>query len=266
MSTQSAFMDDKHNDVMAVRVMDVTKNFGTQTAFAHVSFDVPKAQVVALLGPSGAGKSTVLRCINHLEKISSGRIYVYDDLIGYREGEHALYELSDREISRQRQSIGMVFQHFNLFRHMNVLQNVICAQIQVLRRGRREAREIAMQFLDKVGLHEKAYAYPAQLSGGQQQRVAIARALAMSPRLLLFDEPTSALDPELAGEVVVTIRNLAAEGQTMLIATHDMNIARDVADRVIFMENGGIAEDSPSAAFFANPKTERARQFLAKLL
>jgi len=259
-------LDQNNPDsTMAVRVMDVTKTFGRQTAFSHVSFDVPKAQVVALLGPSGAGKSTVLRCINHLEKISSGRIYVYDELIGYRQSETALYELSDREISRQRQSIGMVFQHFNLFRHMNVLQNVMCAQIQVLRRRKREAREIAMHFLDKVGLHEKTTAYPAQLSGGQQQRVAIARALAMSPRLMLFDEPTSALDPELAGEVVVTIRNLAAEGQTMLIATHDMNIARDVADRVIFMEKGGIAEDSPSAAFFDNPKTERAQQFLSKL-
>jgi len=265
MNSNPTLIENKADSTMAVRVMDVTKNFGNQPAFSHISFDVPKAQVVALLGPSGAGKSTVLRCINHLEKISSGRIYVYDDLIGYRESTHALYELSDWEISRQRQSIGMVFQHFNLFRHMNVLQNIMCAQIQVLRRRKAEAREIAMHFLDKVGLHEKASAYPAQLSGGQQQRVAIARALAMSPQLLLFDEPTSALDPELAGEVVVTIRDLAAEGQTMLIATHDMNIARDVADRVIFMENGGIAEDSASAIFFENPKTDRARQFLSNL-
>jgi len=160
----------------------------------------------------------------------------------------------------------MVFQHFNLFRHMDVLHNVMCAQVQVLGRSRAEASDIALQFLDKVGLREKASAYPAELSGGQQQRVAIARALAVAPRLMLFDEPTSALDPELASEVVVTIRTLAAEGQTMLIATHDMAIARDVADRVIFMENGGIAEDSSSADFFTNPKTDRARQFLSKLL
>jgi len=259
-------MNTQQNTHMAVRVVDVSKAFGGQTAFSHVSFDVPAGQVVALLGPSGAGKSTVLRCINHLEKITAGRIYVYDDLIGYRQGEDALYELSDEDVSRQRQAIGMVFQHFNLFRHMTVLQNVMCAQIQVLGRRKPEACDIALQFLEKVGLREKAHAFPAQLSGGQQQRVAIARALAMAPRLMLLDEPTSALDPELAGEVVMTIRALASEGQTMLIATHDMSIARDVADRVIFMENGGIAEDSASSEFFTRPKTDRARLFLSKLL
>jgi len=259
-------MNTQQNSQMAVRVVDVSKAFGGQMAFAHVSFDVPAGQVVALLGPSGAGKSTVLRCINHLEKITAGRIYVYDDLIGYRQGEDALYELSDEEVSHQRQLIGMVFQHFNLFRHMTVLQNVMCAQIQVLGRRKPEARDVALHFLDKVGLREKADAFPAQLSGGQQQRVAIARALAMAPRLMLLDEPTSALDPELAGEVVMTIRALASEGQTMLIATHDMSIARDVADRVIFMENGGIAEDGSSAEFFTHPKTDRARLFLSKLL
>ncbi|MHC5308104.1 amino acid ABC transporter ATP-binding protein [Bartonella sp. LJL80] len=250
----------------AVSLNKITKYFGLQTAFANVSFDVPSGQVVALLGPSGAGKSTVLRCINHLEKISAGRIYVYDDLIGYRERDGRLYELSDREISRQRQVVGMVFQHFNLFRHMTVLQNVICAQVHVLKRPKVEARDIAMENLRKVGLEAKSSSYPAQLSGGQQQRVAIARALAVQPRVLLLDEPTSALDPELAQEVVLTIRELAREGQTMMIATHDMGIARDVADRVIFMENGAVVEDALSQQFFKQPQNERARQFLAKIL
>lgn len=250
----------------AVRILGISKKFGVLTAFSNVSFEVPTGQVVALLGPSGAGKSTVLRCINHLEKISSGRIYVYGDLIGYRQGEKALYELSDADVSRQRQVVGMVFQHFNLFRHMTVIDNVMCAQIHVLKRSKAEARDIAVKFLEKVGLKDKALVFPSQLSGGQQQRVAIARALAMAPRVLLLDEPTSALDPELAQEVVVTIRDLAREGQTMLIATHDMGIARDVADRVIFMEGGKIAEDSSSQDFFTQPKTDRARQFLAKIL
>ena len=222
--------------------------------------------MVALLGPSGAGKSTLLRCVNHLETISAGRIYVHGDLIGYRLGDQSLYELSDAEISRQRQKIGMVFQHFNLFKHMTAVQNVMSGPVHVLRQQKADAAALALGLLEKVGLKAKANAYPSELSGGQQQRVAIARALAMQPRVLLLDEPTSALDPELAQEVVDTIRKLAEEGQTMLIATHDMGIARDVADRVIFMEGGRVAEDARSRDFFTAPKSDRARQFLSKLL
>ncbi len=250
----------------AVSVVGVSKKWGQVLAFTDVSFDVPQGEVVALLGPSGAGKSTLLRCVNHLETISAGRIYVHGDLIGYRLGDQALYELSDVEISRQRQKIGMVFQHFNLFKHMTALQNVMSGPVHVLRSPKEEAAALALDLLDKVGLKAKAGAYPSELSGGQQQRVAIARALAMQPRVLLLDEPTSALDPELAQEVVETIRKLAEEGQTMLIATHDMGIARDVADRVIFMEGGRIAEDARSKDFFTAPKSDRARQFLSKLL
>ncbi|WP_311108763.1 amino acid ABC transporter ATP-binding protein [Agrobacterium tumefaciens] len=259
-------MSDLDIQKHAVSMVGVSKKWGTVSAFSDVSFDVPQGEVVALLGPSGAGKSTLLRCVNHLETISAGRIYVHGELIGYRIGERALHELSDVEISRQRQKIGMVFQHFNLFKHMTALQNVMCGPVQVLRRPKAESMKLALELLDKVGLKAKQDAYPSELSGGQQQRVAIARALAMQPRVLLLDEPTSALDPELAQEVVETIRKLAEEGQTMMIATHDMGIARDVADRVIFMEGGRLAEDARSKQFFTAPKSDRARQFLARLL
>ena len=259
-------MSSNPQQIPAVSLVGVSKSWGAVQAFCEVSFDVPQGEVVALLGPSGAGKSTLLRCVNHLETISGGRIYVHGDLIGYRVTERALHELSDAEISRQRQKIGMVFQHFNLFKHMTALQNVMCGPVRVLKQPKGEASRRALDLLDKVGLKAKAASYPSELSGGQQQRVAIARALAMQPRVLLLDEPTSALDPELAQEVVETIRRLAEEGQTMLIATHDMGIARDVADRVIFMEGGRVAEDARSAEFFTAPKSERARQFLARLL
>jgi polar amino acid transport system ATP-binding protein len=249
----------------AISVLDVSKVWGGYTALNRVSFNVKPGEVVALLGPSGAGKSTMLRCINHLETISTGRIYVHGDLIGYIERGDALHELSDAESSRQREAVGMVFQSFNLFRHLTALQNVMCGPVHVLRRPKTEARDLALRLLEKVGLKAKAEAYPSQLSGGQQQRVAIARALAMSPRVMLLDEPTSALDPELSQEVVATIKALAEEGQTMLIATHDMGIARDVADRVIFMEAGAVVEDVPSAQFFTAPRSDRARQFLTRL-
>jgi polar amino acid transport system ATP-binding protein len=249
----------------AVAVIDVSKLWGGHAALDGVSFEVAPGEVVGLLGPSGAGKSTMLRCINHLETISAGRIYVHGDLIGYAERGNALHELSDVESSRQRQSIGMVFQSFNLLRHLTALQNVMSGPVHVLGESKPEAREAALKLLDKVGLKQKADSYPSQLSGGQQQRVAIARALAMSPRVMLLDEPTSALDPELSQEVVATIRALAEDGQTMLIATHDMGIARDVADRVIFMEAGAVVEDVPSLQFFKMPRSERARQFLARL-
>jgi polar amino acid transport system ATP-binding protein len=207
----------------------------------------------------------MLRCINHLETITGGRICIHGELIGYVERDGALYELSDRDSSRQRPSIAMVFQSFNLFRHLTAIQNVMCGPLHVLQLPKAEARDRALQLLDKVGLRQKADSYPSQLSGGQQQRVAIARALAMTPRVMLLDEPTSALDPELSQEVVATIRKLAEEGQTMLIATHDMGIARDVSDRVIFMEAGAIVENAPSAEFFTAPRSERAKQFLARL-
>jgi polar amino acid transport system ATP-binding protein len=248
----------------AVSVMDISKAWGTYAALTNVSFDVAPGEVVALLGPSGAGKSTILRCVNHLDTISAGRIYVHGSLIGYREREDGLYELSDAEISRQRQSIGMVFQSFNLFRHLTAVQNVMSGPVHVLNMPKDKARRIALNLLEKVGLGQKGDSYPSQLSGGQQQRVAIARALAMSPKVMLLDEPTSALDPELAQEVVVTIKALAEEGQTMLIATHDMGIARDVADRVIFMESGRIVEDAPSNQFFTIPRSDRAKQFLSR--
>jgi len=249
----------------AVAVLDVSKSFGAYAALSSVSFAVAQGEVIALLGPSGAGKSTVLRCINHLETISAGRIYVHGDLIGYSERDEALHELSDVEISRQRQRIGMVFQSFNLFRHLTAVQNVMSGPVHVLGQPKPEAKAKALALLDKVGLLGKAASYPSELSGGQQQRVAIARALAMAPRVLLLDEPTSALDPQLAQEVVATIKALAEEGQTMLIATHDMGIARDVADRVIFMEQGSVVEDAASDRFFTCPASERARQFLTHL-
>ncbi|WP_282615084.1 amino acid ABC transporter ATP-binding protein [Roseomonas gilardii] len=249
----------------AVSAVRVCKSWGNYTALSDVSFDVSAGEVVALLGPSGAGKSTMLRCVNHLETISSGRIYVHGELMGYEERPDALYERSDIAVSRQRQKVGMVFQSFNLFRHMTALDNVMSGPVHVLGQSRSVVRPLAMELLRKVGLEAKAGSFPAQLSGGQQQRVAIARALAMSPRVLLLDEPTSALDPELAQEVVAIIRKLAEEGQTMLIATHDMAIARGVADRVLFMEAGSVVEDAPSAEFFAVPRTARARSFLGQL-
>ncbi|WP_414644358.1 amino acid ABC transporter ATP-binding protein [Bosea sp. (in: a-proteobacteria)] len=250
----------------AVSLVGVSKHWGPVAAFQDICLDVPRGQVVALLGPSGAGKSTLLRCVNCLEPISAGRIYVHGELIGYRETANALHELTDAQISSQRRQIGMVFQHFNLFRHMTALENVMSGPRIVLGISRVEARSRAEALLAKVGLTARKDAYPAQLSGGQQQRVAIARALAMEPRVLLLDEPTSALDPELVQEVVATIRALAEDGQTMMIATHDMPIARDVADRVIFMEGGAIVEDAPPREFFTSPRSERARQFLARLL
>jgi polar amino acid transport system ATP-binding protein len=254
------------DNLPAVSLRGVGKSWGPVVAFENVTFDVPRGQVVALLGPSGAGKSTLLRCINRLEGISAGRVYAYGELIGYRETDIALHELPDARISMQRRQIGMVFQHFNLFRHMTALQNVMSGPRIVLGLSKPEARARAEALLAKVGLTARKDAYPAQLSGGQQQRVAIARALAMEPRVLLLDEPTSALDPELVQEVVATIRALAEDGQTMMIATHDMAIARDVADRVIFMEGGAVVEDSTPAAFFTDPRSDRARQFLARLL
>jgi len=247
-----------------ISVQRVTKRRGAQAVLADVSVEVPRGQVVALLGPSGAGKSTLLRCINHLDTIDEGRIFVEGDLIGYREEGDRMYELPDRAISRQRTKVGMVFQSFNLFRHLTALGNVMAGPINVLGMSKPDADALARKLLAQVGLGEKVASYPNQLSGGQQQRVAIARALAMSPSVMLLDEPTSALDPELTQEVIASIHQLARQGLTLMIATHEMAIARDFADRVLFMVQGELVEDAPSAEFFRAPKHERARQFVAR--
>ncbi|MFT3906888.1 MAG: amino acid ABC transporter ATP-binding protein [Steroidobacteraceae bacterium] len=246
-----------------VQVRNVSKYLGQRAILQDVSLELQSGQVLALLGPSGAGKSTLLRCINHLDEVSGGRIYVNGELIGYEERHGVLHEMSDQQVSRQRQRIGMVFQHFNLFRHLTALQNVMLGPVRVLGQGRIQAEAVAHRLLASVGLADKAGSFPAELSGGQQQRVAIARALAMEPRLLLLDEPTSALDPLLAMEVTATIRDLARQGYTMVIATHQLSLAREFADRVVFMVGGRVVENTTAASFFSSPGCEESRQFLA---
>jgi polar amino acid transport system ATP-binding protein len=221
---------------------------------------------MCLLGPSGSGKSTFLRCINHLEKINSGRLFVDGELVGYRESGGKLHELPDKEITQKRSEIGMVFQQFNLFPHMTAVQNVMLAPVRVKGLSRAQARDRAVELLGRVGLTDKIDTYPVALSGGQQQRVAIARALCMEPKVMLFDEPTSALDPEMVKEVLDTMVLLAQEGMTMVCVTHEMGFARKVADRVIFMSNGTIVEEAPPEDFFRNPQHERTRKFLGEIL
>jgi len=255
---------DKNDNTPAIEAVAVTKYRGAQCVLKDVSFQVPAGQVVAVLGPSGAGKSTLLRCVNHLETIDGGQIFVEGQLIGYEDKGGVLHELPDLQIARQRQRVGMVFQSFNLFRHMTVLDNVMAGPIHVLHSTRAQATALALELLERVGLADKHSAYPNQLSGGQQQRVAIARALAMQPGAMLLDEPTSALDPELSHEVIAAIRRLAEDGITMMIATHEMALARDFADRVLFMVDGALVEDRPARDFFHDPRHERARQFLSK--
>lgn len=219
-----------------VKADRVCKNFGALEVLKGVSLEIDPGQVLCLVGPSGSGKSTFLRCINHLEQVNAGRLYVDGDLVGYSEKNGKLYELHPRAAAKQRRDIGMVFQHFNLFPHRTALENIIEAPTQVKRVSKKKAVERAKDLLDQVGLSAKANAYPAQLSGGQQQRVAIARALAMDPKLMLFDEPTSALDPELVGEVLTVMKQLAKEGMTMVVVTHEMGFAREVADQLVFMD------------------------------
>jgi polar amino acid transport system ATP-binding protein len=245
-------------------VKDVHKKFGRQEVLKGMSLDVDQGHVVAILGPSGSGKSTLLRCINQLEKVNGGDILFEGRSVCYQPGD-AHKPLSEREIARLRTHIGMVFQRFNLFPHLSALGNVMEAPVQVLKRPKEEARETAIRMLTRVGLASKLHAYPAQLSGGQQQRVAIARALAMNPRLMLFDEVTSALDPELVGEVLAVMRDLAAEGMTMLAVTHEMAFAREAARRIVFIDEGTIQEEGPPEEFFGAPKTERARNFLRRV-
>jgi polar amino acid transport system ATP-binding protein len=227
---------------------------------------VKPGEVACLVGPSGSGKSTFLRCINHLEKINSGRLYVHGELVGYQEKKGRLYELSDREVCRKRAEIGMVFQNFNLFQHMNALENIIEAPMRVLKISKEEAVIHARELLALVGLSGREESLPKQLSGGQQQRIAIARALAMKPKLMLFDEPTSALDPELVGEVLAAMQDLANSGMTMIVVTHEMGFARKVADTIAFMDAGLIVESGPPDEVLDNPRHERTKSFFSKVL
>lgn len=244
----------------------VCKNFGALKVLKGITLEVQKGQVLVLVGPSGSGKSTFLRCINHLETVSAGRLYVDGALVGYHERGNKLHEMKPREVAKQRRDVGMVFQHFNLFPHRTALGNVIEAPMQVKRVNKKQATERGMDLLSQVGLADKATAYPAQLSGGQQQRVAIARALAMSPKLMLFDEPTSALDPELVGEVLAVMKKLAAEGMTMVVVTHEMGFAREVADELVFMDAGVVVERGLPTEVMRNPQHERTKAFLSKVM
>ncbi|MGB8649245.1 MAG: amino acid ABC transporter ATP-binding protein [Mycobacteriales bacterium] len=244
----------------------VHKRFGRLEVLKGIDLVVNPGQVCCLLGPSGSGKSTFLRCINHLEKIDAGRLSVDGELVGYRQSGDRLHELREKETAAKRSEIGMVFQRFNLFPHMTALGNLVEAPIRVKGLRKAEAVEAARALLERVGLSDKVDAYPAQLSGGQQQRVAIARALAMRPKLMLFDEPTSALDPELVGEVLDVMRGLAAEGMTMVVVTHEMGFARDVADSVVFMDGGVVVESGTPQDVINNPQQERTRAFLGKVL
>jgi polar amino acid transport system ATP-binding protein len=254
------------NAMPLVRAVDIHKRFGIHQVLRGIHLDVYPGQVVCILGPSGGGKTTFLRCINRLERPDRGVIWVGGEPIGYRRNGDRLYELSEAAVARQRIGIGMVFQRFNLFSHRTVLENVIEGPTQVLGMSREEAIPIAEGLLARVGLKHLGDRYPSQLSGGQQQRVAIARSLAMRPRLMLFDEPTSALDPELVGEVLAVIRDLARDGMTMIVVTHEVGFAREVADDVVFMFDGVILEQGPPKAVLEHPKHERTAQFLAKVL
>jgi polar amino acid transport system ATP-binding protein len=249
-----------------VKAEQVCKSFGALQVLKGITLEVGKGQVLVMVGPSGSGKSTFLRCINHLEQVNAGRLYVDGDLIGYRDRGTKLYEMSPRDAAKQRRDIGMVFQHFNLFPHRTALENIIEAPLHVKRVKKDDAVARGKDLLDQVGLAEKADAYPAQLSGGQQQRVAIARALAMDPKLMLFDEPTSALDPELVGEVLAVMKKLATEGMTMVVVTHEMGFAREVANELVFMDGGVVVESGPPREVLAHPQHERTKAFLSKVL
>ncbi len=250
----------------ALRVEGVRKSYGHVEVLKGIDMQVKPGEVACLVGPSGSGKSTFLRCINHLEKINSGRLYVHGELVGYQEKKGRLYELNDRVVCRKRAEIGMVFQNFNLFQHMSVLENIIEAPVRVLKISKDEAIVHARELLELVGLSGREESLPKQLSGGQQQRVAITRALAMRPKLMLFDEPTSALDPELVGEVLTAMQNLANSGMTMIVVTHEMGFARKVADTVAFMDAGLIVESGPPDQLLDNPQQERTKSFFSKVL
>lgn len=249
-----------------VEAQDVFKHYGGLEVLSGINLKVHRGEVVCIIGASGSGKSTLLRCMNHLERVNAGRLYVDGELVGYRQEGHKLYELGPADVCVRRRDIGMVFQNFELFPHLTAQENLCLAPIVVLKRQRQEIEKQAEVLLGKVGLSEKALHYPSQLSGGQQQRVAIARALMMNPKIMLFDEPTSALDPELVGEVLKVMKDLAKSGMTMVVVTHEMSFARDVADRVVVMDQGRVVEDGPPAEIFTNPQSTRARAFLERLI
>ena len=249
-----------------VRAERVRKNFGRFQALSGIDLEVARGEVFCIIGPSGSGKSTFLRCINHLERVDGGRLWVDGELVGYRQVGTKLRELREKEIAKQRAEIGMVFQRFNLFPHMTALENVMEGPVRLKGEAKSDARERAQQLLVRVGLGDRGGSYPAQMSGGQQQRVAIARALSMSPKLMLFDEPTSALDPELVGDVLDVMRELAAEGMTMIVVTHEIGFAREAGDALVFMDEGVIVESGAPREVIANPQHERTRAFLSKVL
>ena len=251
---------------LMVDARSVRKSYGSNQVLQSMSLTVEQGEVLCIIGPSGSGKSTFLRCLNHLESINGGRIYVNDELMGYRQAGKVLHEMKPKEIARQRQAIGMVFQRFNLFPHMTALQNVIEAPIGVGGVSPEDAKKLGLELLAQVGLADKAEHYPSQLSGGQQQRVAIARALAMKPKLMLFDEPTSALDPELVGDVLDVMKGLAKAGMTMIVVTHEMGFAREVADKVVFIDKGQIVEMGTPKQVLDNPQEVRTKAFLNKVL
>jgi ABC-type polar amino acid transport system ATPase subunit len=244
----------------------ISKSFGSNNVLRSISLEVQAGEVLCIVGPSGSGKSTFLRCINHLEKIDAGRLFVEGQLVGYRQKGDKLHELKPKEAALQRRDIGMVFQRFNLFPHMTALENIIQAPMRVKRIPKAKATLRARELMERVGLGDKADHYPAHLSGGQQQRVAIARALAMDPKLMLFDEPTSALDPELVGEVLDVMKELATSGMTMIVVTHEMGFAREVADSIAFMDGGVVVESGPPRELLGNPRQERTKAFLSKVL
>ena len=254
------------DDGALVRLRGVRKRFGTLEVLKGIDMDVRAGEVTCLLGPSGSGKSTLLRCINHLETINGGSVTVDGELVGYREKRGELHELHPREVAKQRRKIGMVFQRFNLFPHMTALENIMEAPVGVAKRQKSQVRQEAYRLLEQVGLTEWAGHYPAQLSGGQQQRIAIARALAMQPKIMLFDEPTSALDPELVGDVLGVMRDLARAGTTMVVVTHEIGFARSAADTVVFMDDGVVVESGAPDDVFDRPSHERTRGFLESVL
>ncbi|MCD7765917.1 MAG: amino acid ABC transporter ATP-binding protein [Lachnospiraceae bacterium] len=249
-----------------IRTENVCKNFGDLKVLKNVNLTVEPGEVVVIIGPSGAGKSTFLRSLNTLEKITSGKIYIEDELFYHRENDATVSKMEKEKFANMLLEMGMVFQQFNLFPHLTVLENVMLAPVNVRKRDKAEAEKTARDLLEKVGLSSKADVYPSKLSGGQQQRVAIARALAMEPKVMLFDEPTSALDPELVGEVLNVMKDLANQGMTMLCVTHEMGFAREVADKVIFMADGQILEEGTPEEVFSNPKPPQAQQFLRSVL
>lgn len=249
-----------------LRAVGVRKSYGHTEVLRGVDMEVHRGQVVCLLGPSGAGKSTFLRCLNHLETVDEGEVWVDGQPIGFQLRNGKLYELRERDVAKQRRDIGMVFQRFNLFGHRTALENVIEGPIRVLGTAPDVARKEGLELLERVGLGQRGDAYPAQLSGGQQQRVAIARSLAMKPKLMLFDEPTSALDPELVGEVLAVMNSLAADGMTMVVVTHEIAFAAEAADEVVFMADGAVVETGPPERILKSPEHERTRQFLARVL